>query len=40
MSVNASTTVSIVPALTAPLSPSRESIPGRAALLPDSATVS
>src|SRR5438445_10909594 len=39
MSVNASTTVSIVPAPTAPLSPSRESIPGRAAVLPESGTV-
>src|SRR5215472_2330611 len=39
MSVNASTTVSIVPAPTAPLNSSRESIPGRAALLPDSGTV-
>src|SRR5215831_733049 len=39
MSVNASTTVSIVPASTAPRSPSSESIPGRAAVLPDSGTV-
>src|SRR5215470_4295521 len=39
MSVNASTTVSIVPAPTAPRSPSSESIPGRAAVLPDSGTV-
>src|SRR5690242_4639001 len=39
MSVNASTTVSIVPASTAPLSPSRASIPGRAAVLPVSGTV-
>src|SRR5690242_17710463 len=39
MSVNASTTVSIVPAPTAPLSPSRASIPGRAAFAPVSGTV-
>src|SRR6516164_6498015 len=39
MSVNASTTVSIVPAPTAPLSPSRESIPGRVAVVPVSGTV-
>src|SRR5690349_5645202 len=38
MSVNASTTVSIVPALTAPRSWSSVSMPGRPAALPDSDT--
>src|SRR5215469_9565534 len=40
MSVNASTTVSIVPAPTSPRSWSSVSIPGRPVVLPDSGTVS